>query len=92
MVVRVLAEAERDINEAFRYYISRSKAVGNDFLIEIEHTLSLIERHPQIGSPSERKTRRLRLKRFPYILWYRRDGESLVVLAVSHERRRPQLY
>ncbi|MFB3820344.1 MAG: type II toxin-antitoxin system RelE/ParE family toxin, partial [Candidatus Methylomirabilales bacterium] len=41
------------------------------------------------GSPAGPKQRRVVVARFPYSIVYREDAESIVIVAVAHQRRRP---
>jgi hypothetical protein len=44
---------------------------------------------PHIGEPIGHGLRRFPLKRFPFALLYRVDGERLRIIAVAHRRQRP---
>jgi hypothetical protein len=47
---------------------------------------------PEIGKPLGTVYRRFPLRRFPFALVYRIDGESLRFIAVAHRRRSPEYW
>jgi plasmid stabilization system protein ParE len=60
------------------------------FETEVERTVSMIrEQHPEAGSRAGLPHRRMLVRRFPYWIVYRADQDSVLVLAVAHQRRRP---
>lgn len=67
---------------------------GHEIFTEVGRVLDLILRHPGIGSPvprvrAEYGTRRVPLRRFPYFVVYREQGEEIQVVAVAHASRKP---
>ncbi|PYO38324.1 MAG: plasmid stabilization protein [Candidatus Rokuibacteriota bacterium] len=82
-------EAEAELVGAALFYESRMVGLGRAFATEVERTVSLIREHPDAGSPAGLPHRQMRVHRFPYSVVYRRDQESLLILAVAHQRRHP---
>ena len=82
-------DAALEFEEAALFYESRVTGLGKSFAAEIERTVSLIREFPDAGAAFEGNLRRVRVDRFPYLIVYRRDAEALVIVAVSHQRRRP---
>jgi toxin ParE1/3/4 len=56
---------------------------------EVERTISLVRQFPEAGSPDARDCRRVVVARFPYSVVYRQTRDSIVIVAVAHQRRRP---
>lgn len=81
--------ADVEFRAAASYYESRLAGLGEEFIAEMEHVLTLLEEFPTLGSSFDSAHRRLSLRRFPFALIYRLDPEDLSVIAVAHERRRP---
>ena len=81
-----LAEAEAITQ---RYRDDGSPAAAFDFVRELQISVRLLAEHPLIGTPGIRQTRRIALKRFPYWLVYRPQGDDLRIIAIAHQRRRP---
>lgn len=85
-------EAEAELVAAAMFYESRMVGLGKSFAAEVERTVSLIREHPDAGSPVGLPRRRMRVYRFPYSVVYRRDPESILILAVAHQRQRPRYW
>ena len=81
--------AERDIEEAARWYEAREPGLGQAFVHEVLRALDAIvdspERFPFLGDPYRRKL----LDRFPYAIIYKVTTHRIYVRAVAHARRRP---
>jgi toxin ParE1/3/4 len=83
-------EAEFDLREAADYYRERAgTALAQAFLTDFEHAARLLVEHPLLGVLWLHGKRRLILKHFPYSVIYSIVGESIRVLAVAHQSRRP---
>lgn len=80
-----IAEAEAARN----WYAERSKPAAVAFVAEVDRAVDLIARHPDRWALYKFGTRRLLLRRFPFSIVFRRRGETILVLAVEHQRRRP---
>ena len=55
----------------------------------LRRAVEFIGQLPSVGSPGVSGTRRHRLHGFPHALIYRVGNNSVLVLAVAHERREP---
>lgn len=88
---RLRPEAEADLREASEWYDGRKVGLGNEFLAEVERSLTLIQENPRLCSEIHRNVRRALLRRFPYGLFYLLEAETVVVLAVLHQARSPDL-
>lgn len=90
MTPLLLAEARLEFDEAIdRYATHASPLIAEKFIAEFEHALRLAMEHPQLGVPISKNTRALMFRGFPYQLIYRIVSETLFVVAVAHQRRRP---
>jgi plasmid stabilization system protein ParE len=89
---RFLPPAEEEMAEASRFYENASSGLGNDFLDDVQRVLADLCRQPEIGQPVEGTMRRMLLHRFPFSLIYTVEKEGLLVVAVSHQRRRPDYW
>lgn len=90
----VLALAELEAAEAVIWYEDKREALGDEFLTELEGTFARIRDTPAAMSKAEwysgaHDLRRCRLKRFPYVVTFLLRPDEVVVVAVSHLRRRP---
>ena len=87
VVLRPAAAA--DVEEAYRWYEERRAGLGEEFLASFETTLNSCLANPNLYPVLHRDTRRALLKRFPYGLYYRVQGERLIVVACFHAKRDP---
>ena len=64
---------------------------GDDFIVELDGVLALLESGNLVTSPvpEDRRARRVFLSRFPYSVVLVDLGEELLVLAVAHLRQAP---
>lgn len=88
-VVRLRAEAEGDIHEAAVWYESQRLRLGHDFLDAVEASFARISENPLQFPILYRSTRRALLSRFPFGVFFRIEGQTIVVLAVMHASRNP---
>jgi hypothetical protein len=93
-MLRILAEARAEAVEAAAWYESRSNGLGAELLDEVEKALQRIEMAPQSFATWEpydgpEEFRRCILKRFPYVVIFMHRPTEVVVVAISHARRRP---
>ena len=81
--------AAADMEDAFHWYEAQHPGLGSEFLSAVRTSVQTILANPEINAVVHRDTRRGLLKRFPYVLYYRVYGDSVVVVACLHGRRDP---
>ncbi|NRR28807.1 type II toxin-antitoxin system RelE/ParE family toxin [Oxalobacteraceae bacterium] len=85
--------AESDLQDIANYYSSIAPSLAERFLAEVEASLDDLCFEPAIGSRRyahllpDSALRTWHLDHFPFLVFYRIDGEVLSVLRVLHERR-----
>jgi toxin ParE1/3/4 len=89
MRVRYLARAREDLQRAAAFYDAERPGLGREFLRTVQDGLDTLTELPEAGTPYEEQTRRLILPRFPYSLIYQIDRDTILVVAVAHQRRKP---
>lgn len=89
MNVEILNVAESELLDAIAYYEAEQKGLGKRFLNEFERGRRKIEHYPHAWSKVSRRSRRYRLRRFPYGLVYQVVGDTALILAVMHLHRKP---
>jgi plasmid stabilization system protein ParE len=87
LLVRPAAAA--DIDAAYLWYEERRAGLGEEFLAAVDSLLGEIVAHPTTYPVIHRDARRALLRRFPYAVFFRTYGETVVVLACMHGRRDP---
>lgn len=91
-VVRFLELAEAELEEVIDYLDQQSRGLGDRFRREVEASVARIQGHPLIGASLTLRVRKLRVRRFQHNLIYGIVGESVVIIAIAHHKRRPQYW
>lgn len=92
MRVRFRREAEADVREARAWYRERGVGLGEEFLRALGASLASIQRLPESHPVVYRDIRRALLSRFPYGVFYIREGDAITVLACFHAKRDPTIW
>lgn len=92
MRLSLRVRAELDVTEAYGWYESRGRGLGDEFLVALEDCLARVRRQPILHAAHDDRVRRARVRRFPYWVYFVIRGEIVDVLAVFHERRRPRRF
>jgi len=75
---------------AFNWYANRSPSAARRFRREIKRVIEQILHAPHLGSVYRGPYRWMRLRRFPYLIYYARiDPTHVILYALAHGRRRP---
>src|SRR3990167_6060714 len=89
--VIVRPEAEDDLKATFSWYEDKRIGLGYDFLLQVDAGINFINRNPEIHPIEYRGARKHLIKRFPYKIIYLVEEERIIVLAVLHGKRSPDL-
>ena len=81
--------AEFELNEAAEYYELRVEGLGDSFIFEVERVTKLIQQNPESGLKVFGKIRKKILWRFPYSLLYSVKENSIRIIAIANQKRRP---
>jgi len=75
---------------ARRWYFKRSTSAERRFAQAVDEAVGRVETNPNLGSLTFGSYRWVRLKKFPFLLYFRLYGQSNVeIFALSHSRRKP---
>jgi plasmid stabilization system protein ParE len=85
-------EAEADLSAAQDWYDQQRQGLGATFLSHVQDMLQRIERTPEMHAAVHQDVRRAVMRRFPYVIYYRILDSEVVVIAVVHGRRNPQVW
>ena len=94
MTLRVVFRraARLEFEEAAVWYNERRPGLGEEFLREIDEAIERAAAAPQRYPLVSGDVRRSVARRFPYTVFFRVRGSTLVVLAVFHARRDPAIW
>jgi len=82
-------EARKEYLEAAAFYKKRRPGLGAAFTFEIEATIERIIESPTRWRVVEQDVRRCLSHTFPYGILYTIEGDSVLIVAIMHLRRRP---
>lgn len=82
----IQSEAIIDIQEAFEWYEAKRRGLGFELIEEIENGYDKICKNPQYYTSITKKFRRLKVNRFPYLIIYEIEKNSVIVNSVKHSR------
>ena len=84
------SEAREEFLSAVARYESEVSGLGARFIAEIARAISLLLDAPNLGAPHGGKLRRFVIDdHFPYSIVYTVAGQTLYVVSVAHDARRP---
>jgi plasmid stabilization system protein ParE len=92
MTVRFVLEARAEFLDAIRYYEEAEHGLGRRFRGDLESAVRHLREHPEIYRFRDAAHRRINLKTFPFFLPFIVRGDTVWVLAVAHESRRPRYW
>lgn len=87
----MLTTAQRDLADSTVYYEDQMPGLGVQFL-EVRETINRICSFPQAWQPLSQRTRSCLINRFPYDVIYEQRNDEIIIVAVSHQHRRPDFW
>ena len=85
-------EAAVDVIEARQWYDNQQMGLGDDFRNALADIVERIQSMPRMYVTVVENVHRAKLRRFPYLLYYRVLENRIEVLAVLHSSRDPRLW
>ncbi len=82
-------EVADEISAAYWWYQEQAEGLGDDFLNELESAYQAVVEFSETWSLFQKGSRRYLLPRFPFSVIYRVKGDSIFVVAVMHNSRKP---
>lgn len=83
-------EARDELDQGYSWYESQQLGLGDDFLEQIDNAIARICQIPESYPEIYRDVRRIVLRRFPYVIYYRIVSSRVIVTAVFHGHRNPK--
>lgn len=86
-----IPEVEEDAVNGYRWYEEKAIGLGEEFLRIFYTVAGEISRNPLIYQTAYKDFRRCLLKRFPYAIYYKTGGQTVIVSALFHCARNPNV-
>lgn len=83
------SRANSNILDAFNYYESAQKDLGNYFLDSLENSFISIESSPDIYKFVYKSFQQAKIKRFPYVIVFECRSEEILILTVFNTYQNP---
>ena len=85
--------AEKEYLESVSWYEDNLTGLGNDFISEVEKTLTHIETNPFLYAVKKQQFREALVRTFPYIIVYKiiPKKKQIIITSVFHTSRNPVL-
>lgn len=90
--VNLRPEAEEDLAKARDWYAKIGTRLGDDFLAAADKFIERIVSFPELYAIVLKNVRRGKLRRFPYVVYYRVLADRIEVLAILHGSRDPKVW
>ena len=84
--------AYKDLEESELHYNNERFGLGEEFLDEVYSAILHICDDPSIWQNIHREVQRYSLKRFPFKIIYRVEGEQVEIVAINHNKRHPKYW
>jgi toxin ParE1/3/4 len=85
-------EAEEELAEAARFYQARSPGLGERLLDDFAAAIAENQKSPGLWPVVEGDLRSRTLRRFPFSVYYRVEGEQIRILVFKHHRQHPDYW
>lgn len=92
MKIEFLKSAQTELDQAFEWYETQQKDLGEQFLNELNAAIRRIVSYPESYILIEKNVRRCLVKRFSYGILYGIDADKIIVIAVAHLHRKPDYW
>lgn len=90
MNYRFVPDAKDDLRDAVEFYESQRRGLGGEFAVEVGMGIANVLESPTRWPEVETGTRKYRIDRFPFGIFYRVPNAGTVeIIAIFDLRRRP---
>jgi plasmid stabilization system protein ParE len=90
--LRLSSAAEGDLRQARRWYQEHAPHVDQHFRRSVGAALGRIEHNPHLYATVHQDIRRAPVRRFPYSILYRDLDPTILVIAILHQARDPEIW
>jgi toxin ParE1/3/4 len=90
--LRLTHAARQDLRAARDWYQEHAPHVDERLRQSMRETLERIARQPTLYALVHQGVRRAPVPRFPYSIFYRVSGDTILVVAILHQARDPRVW
>lgn len=91
MNIKLHPKAEDDLKEALDYYVSIDEALKTKFIDDLDVTFSKIGQFPKLYPYETSTTQKVLLHKYPYIVIYEHYQNDIMIIAIFHTKRNPNI-
>jgi toxin ParE1/3/4 len=84
-------EAKRDVLNSRRWYEREEAGLGEVFAQSLAEVIDRIESMPRMYPMAHHDARRAKMRKFPYLVYYRIVEDQIEIIAVLHGSRDPEV-
>lgn len=84
--------AEIDLQVATEWYNTQKDKLGNEFIYEVDKTLSQVVENPRQFPEILKEIRRANISRFPFSIFFVIKRNVINVFAIFHQSRNPVIW
>ena len=92
MNIILIPPSDKELEEAIDYYNDQMPGLGKQFYNAFLSTVDYIPIAPDAWRKVGNNTRRVNVKRFPYLILYVLDRNDIVITCIAHQHRNPTYY
>ena len=85
-------DAKEDIVEIAKWYDLKSVELSKRFIEQFDIAINKISKTPDAFSYLYDDVRKIRLHKFPYLIFYKVKEQTVFIYGVIHAKRNPYLY
>lgn len=78
-----------EIEDAKEYYNLQNPTLGDTFKSDVKKTIENIKNFPNLYPNITNDLKRTLLHRFPYSIFYAITNDTILILSVAHQHRKP---
>ncbi|MCE5228201.1 type II toxin-antitoxin system RelE/ParE family toxin [bacterium] len=90
--MRILKSAANEARTALNYYRTKSPDLALAFASELDNSFSLITRNPMAFPAYASDVRKFTMHGFPFNIIYTLRDSEILILAIAHQRRKPDYW
>ncbi len=89
MKIEISEFAQNELQDALLYYELQQYGLGVTFKNAVKEAIGRIKKYPTSWPVELGKVRKCFVHKFPYKILYSVQQESIVILAIAHQHRKP---